>query len=89
MHRLVLEQRGVAEMLVNRVRGHFGNVLCCLGLDIESDEGIRHEVMDRLEPLLPDKVLPIVEQSVVEGLVSKPGLRHTDKDVVEYSEEDR
>lgn len=31
--------------------------------------------MDRLEPFLPDKVLPIVEQSVVKSLVPEPGLR--------------
>lgn len=69
-------------MLIDRVRGHFGDVLCSLGLDVKSDEGIRHEVMDRLKPLLPNKVFPIIEQSVVEGLVSEPGLRYMDKIVV-------
>lgn len=83
VHHLVLEQRSVTKMLVDGVRGHFGNVLSSLGLDVESDEGVRHEVVDRLEPLLPDKVLPIIEQSVVEGLVTKPGLRNVDEDVVE------
>lgn len=72
MHRLVLEERGVAQMLVDGVGGHFGDVLRRLGLDVEGDEGVGHEVMDRLEPLLPDEVLPIVEQPVVEGLVTKP-----------------
>ncbi|TNN78414.1 hypothetical protein EYF80_011398 [Liparis tanakae] len=36
--------------------------------------------MDRLEPLLPDKVLPVIKQPVVEGLVPKPGLRHMEKE---------
>ncbi len=72
-------------MLVDGVRGHFGDVLRRLGLDVESDEGVRHEVMDRLEPLLPDKMLPVIEQSVVEGLVPKPGLRCMDEDVVKSS----
>lgn len=69
-------------MLVDGVCGHLGNVLCSLGLDVKRDEGVRDEVMDGLEPLLPDKVLPIVEQSVVEGLVPKPGLRCTDEGAV-------
>lgn len=85
VHHLVLEQRGVTEMLVDGVRGHFGDVLRRLGLDVESDEGVSHKVMDRLEPLLTDKVLPVVEQSVVEGLVPKPGLRRMDEDVVNDS----
>lgn len=59
-------------MLVDGIGGHFGNVLRRLGLDVEGDERVRHEVVDRLEPLLPDEVLPIVEQPVVEGLVTKP-----------------
>lgn len=71
MHHLVLEQRGVAKVLVDGVSGHFGNVLRRLGLNVESDEGVCHEVVDRLEPLLSDKVLPVVKQSVVEGLVAK------------------
>lgn len=64
-------------MLVDGVSGHFGDVLRRLGLNVESDEGVRHKVVDRLEPLLPDKVLSVIEQSVVEGLVPKPGLRYT------------
>lgn len=83
MHHFVLEQRRVTKMLVDGVCGHFGDVLRCLGLDVKSDERVRHEVMDGLEPLLPDKVLPIIEQSVVKSLVPKPGLRHVDEDVVE------
>lgn len=62
-------------MLIDGVSGHFGDILRCLGLDVERDECVRHKVMDRLEPLFPDKVLPIVEQSVVEGLVPKSGLK--------------
>lgn len=65
-------------MLVDWVSGHFGDILRCLSLNVESNECVRHKVMDRLEPLLPNKVLPVVEQSVVEGLVSEPGLRHMD-----------
>lgn len=59
-------------MLVDGVGGHLGDVLRRLGLDVEGDERVRDEVVDRLEPLLPDEVLPIVEQPVVEGLVTKP-----------------
>lgn len=59
-------------MLVDRIGGHLGDVLRRLGLNVEGDERVRDEVVDRLEPLLPDKVLPIVEQPVVEGLVTKP-----------------
>lgn len=69
-------------MLVDGVRGHLSNVLCSLGLNVKRDERIRDEVMDRLEPLLPNKVLPVVEQSVVESLVPKPGLRCMDEDAV-------
>ena len=72
VHHLVLKQRGVTEVLVDGVGGHFGDVLRRLGLDVEGDEGVGHQVVDRLEPLLPDKVLPVVEQSVVEGLVPEP-----------------
>lgn len=82
VNRLVLEQRGVTKVLVDGVCGHLGNVLSSLGLDVKRDERVCHEVMDGLEPLLPDKVLPIVEQSVVESLVPKPGLRCTDEDAV-------
>lgn len=73
VHHFVLKQRGVAEVLIDGVGGHFGDVLRRLGLNVESDEGVRHEVVDGLKPLLPNKVLPVVEQSVVEGLVPKPG----------------
>lgn len=59
-------------MLVDGIGGHLGDVLRRLGLDVEGDERVRDEVVDRLEPLLPDEVLPIVEQPVVEGLVTKP-----------------
>lgn len=59
-------------MLVDGVGGHFGDVLGRLGLDVEGDERVRHQVVDRLEPLLPDEVLPVVEQPVVEGLVTEP-----------------
>lgn len=72
VHHLVLEQRGVAQVLVDGVGGHLGDVLRRLGLDVEGDEGVRHQVVDRLEPLLADKVLAVVEQSVVEGLVAEP-----------------
>lgn len=72
VHRLVLQQRGVTQVLVDGVGGHFGDVLGRLGLDVEGDERVRHQVVDRLEPLLPDEVLPVVEQPVVEGLVTEP-----------------
>lgn len=59
-------------MLVDRIGGHLGDVLRRLGLNVEGDKRVRDEVVDRLEPLLPHEVLPIVEQPVVEGLVTKP-----------------
>lgn len=75
VNHLVLEQRGVAKVLVDGVGGHLGDVLRRLGLDIEGDERVCDQVVDRLEPLLPDKVLPIVEQSVVKSLVPEPASR--------------
>lgn len=79
MHRFVFEQRRVAEMLVDWIGGHFGYVLRCLGLDVKSDEGVRHQVVDRLKPLLTNKMLPVIKQPVVEGLGSKSGEEITDR----------
>lgn len=69
-------------MLVDGIGGHSGDVLRRLGLDVEGDERVRHQVVDRLEPLLPNKVLPIVEQPVVEGLMAKPGHHRTREDQI-------
>lgn len=62
-------------MLIDGVSSHLRNILCRLGLDVEGDECIGHEVVHRLKPLLPNEVFPIVEQPVVEGLVPKSGMR--------------
>lgn len=78
VHHFVLEQRRITKVLINGVGGHFGNVLRCLCLDVKSDEGVRHQVVDRLKPLLPHKVLSIIKQSVVESLMPKPGLTWRD-----------
>lgn len=75
---LVLQQGCVAQVFIDGVGGHLGDVLCCLGLDVQGDEAIRHQVMDRLKALLPHKVLPVIEQSVVQGLVPKPGEREVE-----------
>lgn len=76
VHHFVLQQRGVTKMLVDGVGGHFGDVLCRLGLNIEGNKGVSHKVMDRLKPLLPNKVLPVIEQSVVEGLEPKSVIKY-------------
>ena len=76
---LVLQQGCVAQVFIDGVGGHLGDVLCCLGLDVQGDEAIRHQVMDRLKALLPHKVLPVIEQSVVQGLVPKPGEREVER----------
>ena len=70
--RLAIE-RGVAHMLVDGVDGHLGDVLCGLGLDVERYQAVRHQVVDGLEALLPNKVLPIVVEAEVPGLVSEAG----------------
>lgn len=43
-----------------------------LGLNIESDESICDQVMNRLEPLLSNKVLPVMIETKVSGLIPKP-----------------
>jgi len=44
-----------------------------LGLDVERDEAVRDQVVDGLEPLLSNKVLPVVVETEVSRLVPKPG----------------
>lgn len=44
-----------------------------LSLDVERDEAVCHQVVDGLEPLLAHKMLPIVIQPEVSGLIPKPG----------------
>lgn len=73
---LVPQKGRVAQVFVDRVGGHLGDVLCSLGLDVECDQGICHQVMDRLKSLLPDKVLAIIEESVVQSLICEPSERH-------------
>lgn len=43
-----------------------------LGLDVEGDQAVCHQVVDGLEPLLAHKVLPIVVEAEVPGLVAEP-----------------
>lgn len=69
-------------MLVDGVGSHLGDVLRRLGLDIEGDERVCDQVVDGLEPLLPDKVLPIVEQSVVKSLLPEPGWKCVGEEVL-------
>lgn len=59
------EESGISNVFVDRVCGHFCNVLSSLGLYVECDQAIGHQVVDGLEPLLTHKVLPIMEEPVV------------------------
>lgn len=61
----VPQERGIAQVLVDGVCGHLGNVLCCLGLNIESDETVCNQIMNRLETFFSHKVLSIMKESVV------------------------
>lgn len=72
---LVLQQGCVAQVFIDGVGGHLGDVLCCLGLDVECDQPICHKVVDGLKALLPDKVFPIMVEAEVLGLISKAGSR--------------
>lgn len=73
LERRLTVERGVAHVLVDGVDGHLGDVLGGLGLDVERDQAVRHQVVDGLEALLPDKVLPIVVEAEVSGLVAEAG----------------
>lgn len=44
-----------------------------LCLDVERDEAVCDQVVDGLEPLLPDKVLPVMVETEVSRLVAEPG----------------
>lgn len=61
----VPQQCRVAHMLVDGVGGHLGDVLGSFGLDVQSYEAVRDQVMHRLKPLLSHKVFAIVEEPVV------------------------
>lgn len=52
-----------------------------LGLDVERDQAVCHQVVDGLEPLLTHKVLPVVVEAEVPGLVAEPGGSATGGDV--------
>jgi hypothetical protein len=52
-----------------------------LCLDVERDQAVGDQVMDGLEPLLGDKVLPIVVQTEVFGLVPEARIRGVQVDV--------
>ena len=62
---------GVADVLVDGVDGHLGDVLGRLGLDVERDQAVGHQVVDGFEALLPHKVLPVIVQPEVPGLVAE------------------
>lgn len=44
-----------------------------LGLDVERDEAVGDQVVDGLEPLFSNKVLPVVVETEVSRLVPEPG----------------
>lgn len=45
-----------------------------LCLDVERDEAVCDQVVDGLEPLLSDEVLPVMVEAEVSRLVPKPGM---------------
>lgn len=62
-------QRGVSHVLINGVNSHLRDVLSCFGLDVKRDQAICDQVVDWLEPFLSHKVLAIVIEAEVAGLV--------------------
>lgn len=44
-----------------------------LRLDVEGDEAVCDQVVDGLKPLLTNKVLPVMVETEVLRLVTKPG----------------
>lgn len=42
----VPQERGVAQMLIDGVCGHLGDVFCCLCLNIESNEAICNQIVN-------------------------------------------
>lgn len=45
-----------------------------LCLNVKRDEAVCDQVVDGLEPLLSDKVLPVMVEAEVSRLVPKPGM---------------
>lgn len=55
-----------------------------LGLDVERDQAVRHQVVDGLKPFLTHKVLSIMVEAEIPGLVAEPGGSVSGEDVSEY-----
>lgn len=71
LQRRLTVQSGVAHVLIDGVDGHLRYVFSGFGLDVQRDQTIRYQVVNGLEALLPNKMLPIVKQTEVSGLVPK------------------
>lgn len=71
LQRRLSVQGGVAHVLVDGVDGHLRYVFSCFGLNVQRDQTVRHQVVDRLEAFFPHKMLPIVKETEVSGLIPK------------------
>lgn len=52
-----------------------------LGLDVERDQAVRHQVVDGLKPFLAHKVLSVMVEAEIPGLVAEPGGSVSGEDV--------
>lgn len=66
--------------LTGREGTHESNTNTHLCLNVERDEAVCDQVVDGLEPLLSDKVLPVMVETEVSRLVPKPGMGWRKKD---------
>ncbi len=71
LQRRLAVQGGVAHVLIDGVDGHLRYVFCSFGLDVQRDQAVCYQVVDGLEALLSHKMLPIVKQTEVSGLIPK------------------
>lgn len=71
LQRRLAVQGGVAHVLIDGVDRHLRYVFCSFGLDVQRDQAVSYQVVDGLEALLSHKMLPIVKQTEVSGLIPK------------------
>ncbi len=71
LQRRLAVQGGVAHVLIDGVDGHLRYVFCSFGLDVQRDQAVCYQVVDGLEALLSHKMLSIVKQTEVSGLIPK------------------
>lgn len=65
------KQSGISNVLIDGVCCHFGNILRSLCFYIQCYQAICNQIVDWFESFLPNKVLPIIEQPIVQGLIAK------------------